>query len=347
MSRAVRPAHVLIALLALSALAGVSCGGSKRQGAPQREVVLATEADDERVGEQSAMQVGGAMGFVDDPALNAYVNEIGQRLARHAPRGRFHYQFKVIDQDAPNAFALPGGFIYVSRGLLVMTNSEDELAGVLGHEIIHVAARHAAARQSVVKGMPSVVQAMAGGFIAEYGRDQERESDRLGQGLAGLAGYDPNGLAEFLTSREFQERLMLGGSRLPGYFDSHPATAERTASASSRARMVAWTRVPEIAPGRAAYLDRIEGLVVGTSASEGVFVGNRFMHPELGFTLRFPPDWRTQNTRNAVGALSPRRDGMVSLEFETLGDDPQSVGTAFLRQASGQGVSGRFPAVRY
>ena len=98
MSRAVRPAHVLIALLALSALAGVSCGGSKRQAAPQREVVLATEADDERVGEQSAMQVGGAMGFVDDPALNAYVNEIGQRLARHAPRGRFHYQFKVIDQ---------------------------------------------------------------------------------------------------------------------------------------------------------------------------------------------------------------------------------------------------------
>jgi predicted Zn-dependent protease len=226
----------------------------------------------------------------------------------------------------------------VSRGLLIMSNSEDELAGVLGHEVIHVAARHAAARQSVIEGMPGFMQFLAGGTIAEYGRDQERESDRLGQGLAGLAGYDPQGLADFLTSLEFQERLRLGGSRLPGYLDSHPATSERTASASSRARMVAWQRSPEIAPGRAGYLEKIDGLVVGTSASEGVFQGNRFLHPELGFTLRFPPDWDTQNTRQAVGAIAPQRDAVVSLEHEAMGDDPQRAASGFLEKARSQGL---------
>jgi predicted Zn-dependent protease len=330
-------------VLLLPVLLALACGGPQKGSPRGREVILSTEAHDERVGEQTAMQVGGAMGFVEDPALTAYVAAVGKRVARYAPRGGFQYQFKIVDQDVPNAFALPGGYIYVSRGLLIMSNSEDELAGVLGHEVIHVAARHAAARQSVIQGMPGFAQFLAGGYIAEYyiaeyGRDQERESDRLGQGLAGLAGYDPQGLADFLTGLEFQERLRLGGSRLPGYLDSHPATSERTASASSRARMVAWRRVPEIAPGRAGYLERIDGLVVGTSASEGVFQDNRFLHPELGFTLRFPPDWDTQNTRQAVGAISPQRDAVVSLEHEARGDDPQQAASGFIEKASAQGL---------
>jgi len=323
--------------LALAA-ALLACAAPAPRAEPKREVILRSEADDERVGGQTALQVGGAMGFVEDPALNAYVDAIGQRLARYAPRGSFQYQFKIVDQDVPNAFALPGGYIYVSRGLLVMANSEDDLAGVLGHEIIHVAARHAAARQSMVEGMPGIVQALAGGAIAGYGRDQEREADRLGQGLAGLAGYDPQGLVHFLTSLEFQERLALGGSRLPRFFDSHPATSERIASASSRARMVAWERKPEIADGRAGYLERVEGLVVGTSASEGVFQGERFLHPDLGFTLRFPPDWLTQNTREAVGAISPQRDAMISLAHDSKGDDPQRAAAVFLEEARGQGL---------
>jgi predicted Zn-dependent protease len=313
------------AALLLAILLALACGGSQKGSAPQREVILVTEAHDERVGEQTAMQVGGAMGFVEDPELAAYVEAVGKRVARYAPRGGFQYQFKIVDQDVPNAFALPGGYIYVSWGLLIMS-------------MIHVAARHAAARQSVVKGMPGFMQMLAGGYIAEYGRDQERESDRLGQGLSGLAGYDPQGLADFLTGLEFQERLRLGGSRLPGYFDSHPATAERTASASSRARMVSWERVPEIAPGRAAYLERIDGLVVGTSASEGVFQGNRFLHPELGFTLRFPPDWDVQNTRQAVGAVSPQRDAVVSLEYQGRGEDPQRAASGYLEKMRGQGL---------
>jgi predicted Zn-dependent protease len=323
-----------LASLALS----LACAGVQPHSEPKREVILRSEADDERVGGQTALQVGGAMGFIEDPDLNAYVDAVGQRLARYAPRGGFRYQFKIVDQDVPNAFALPGGYIYVSRGLLIMANSEDDLAGVLGHEIIHVAARHAAARQSMVEGMPGIMQALVGGAIAGYGRDQEREADRLGQGLAGLAGYDPQGLANFLTSLEFQERLALGGSRLPRFFDSHPATSERTASASSRARMVAWERKPEIVAGRAGYLEKIEGLVVGTGASEGVFQGDRFLHPDLGFMLRFPPDWDTQNSREAVGAISPLRDAIISLAHDSMGDDPRRAASAFIEQARGQGL---------
>jgi predicted Zn-dependent protease len=331
-------------LLCVFAAFASGCGGGSSAQKP-REVILDTEA---------SLQVGGQMGIVDDPELAAYVSAVGKRLARHAPRGRFQYQFKVVDQDAPNAFALPGGFIYVSRGLLVLSNSEDQLAGVLGHEIIHVAARHAAARQAMMQGL-GPLQFMAGGFIAGYGRDQERESDRLGQGLAGLAGYDPQGLPDFLKGLEFETRLQLGSSRLPGFYDTHPATQERIASASSRARMVAWNRVPLIAGDHAGYLAKVDGLVVGTGADQGTFRGSLFMHPDMGFSIRFPSGWQTVNTRQAVGATSPRNDGVVFLEHQGFGDDPEQAASIFLQSARQQGLGvdnlervkvGGLPAVR-
>ena len=315
-----------------------SCSGDGKRPSPRRETVLYTEANDQRAGEQASLHVGGEMGFVDDPELQAYVEAVGQRLAHFAPRGRFPYQFQVVDQDAPNAFALPGGYIYVSRGLLVLANSESELAGVLGHEIIHVAARHAASRQALIRGMSGPMKLLAGGSVAGFGRDQEREADRLGQGLAGLAGYDPEGLAIFLRSMEFEERLALGGSRHPRFYDSHPATSERVATAAGRARNVSWVPMPEIAPNRANFLSHIEGLVVGTSPSEGVFQGERFVHPELGFTLRFPPGWEGQNTRQAVGAVSPRRDGAIFLEHQGRGTSAQRAAQSFLSSERGQGL---------
>jgi predicted Zn-dependent protease len=226
----------------------------------------------------------------------------------------------------------------VSRGLLVLSNSEDELAGVLGHEIIHVAARHAAARQSVMQGLPGPLQFMAMGYIAGFGRDQEREADRLGQGLAGLAGYDPHGLASFLSQLNNEERLELGGSRLPGYLDSHPATSDRVASASSRADMVAWQPQPNVAANRAEFLAKIDGLIVGTAGSEGVFQGDRFVHPDLGWTIRFPPGWTLLNTRQAVGAVAPQRDAVVSLEHQGRGDDPSAAAERFLSAPSQKGV---------
>jgi predicted Zn-dependent protease len=324
------------ALTALALLAGCSSAPPAREKKP--EVVLRTEAHDERAGAEAAEQVAAEIGLLEDRALTSYVSQIGQRLARHAPRGRFSYKFQVVDQDAPNAFALPGGYVFVSRGLLVLSNSEDELANVIGHEIVHVARRHAAARQSLMRDLPAIFRHAAIGQVASYSRDQEREADRLGQGLSAVAGFDPQGMADFLKNLDYSERLRLGHSRMPGYLDTHPTTGERVAAAGARARSVSWKRQPAIAGGRNAYLRRLDGLVIGTASTEGVFAGDRFLHPELGFSMRFPADWELANTRRAVGAISPRRDGQVFLEFQGRGSDPEQASAEFIEEAREQGL---------
>ncbi|MBW2400890.1 MAG: M48 family metalloprotease [Deltaproteobacteria bacterium] len=319
----------------LVAILSVACGSSK---APRkREVILTSEAVDENVGREAAQSVTTSLGLVETPELVAYVNRIGQSLARHAPRGGFDYHFAIVDQDAPNAFALPGGYIYVSRGLLILTNSEDELANVLGHEIVHVAARHAAARQAI-RGMPGPFKFFAQGHIAGYSRDQEREADRLGQGLAGIAGYDPMGMAIFLKNLEFTERLHLGNSRLPGFYDTHPATTERVASAGGRARMVNWQRPAGYSEGRTSYLRRLEGLAIGMSGAEGVFHDQRFIHPDLDFTLRFPDGWETSNTHAAVGAVSPARNAQIVLEGQGPGNDAELAASQYLGNPSNANI---------
>ncbi len=348
------PRKLAVLLIALALLPG--CASSKPSSRPkQKQIVLHTEADDRRAGKQANELIEAEMGLVKDPELSAYVNQIGQRLARHAPRGRFEYTFQIVDQDVPNAFALPGGYVYVSRGLLALSNSEDELANVLGHEIIHVARRHAAARQSIMRGVSGPFQFFAFPRIASYGRDQEREADRLGQGLAGLAGYDPQGMSDFLKDLEFTERLRLGASRLPSFLDTHPAARERVATSAGRARMIAWKRRPGIARDRNDYLRRLDGLVVGTGAAQGVFEGDRFLHPDLDFSMRFPAGWTTRNTAAAVGAISPKRNAQVYLEHQGRGDDPQKAFEEYSAEAAQEGLTieesqplriGRFPAVR-
>jgi len=307
-----------------------ACGGGSPPKKGQRTVLLKTEVRDEKVGQEVSQSVGAQMGYVDNPELEAYVREVGRRLERYAPRGRFQYQFKVIDQEVPNAFGLPGGTIFVSRGLLAPTNSEDELAGVLSHEIIHVAARHAAARQAMIEAIPEMLRPFASGAFASYGRDQEREADRLGQGLAGLAGYDPSGLPKFLEQLNREEWLQLGRSRAAGFVDTHPATGERIASAASRAGRVAWERAPLIAGSREGFLHRIEGLVVGATGDRGVFHDELFLHPTLAFALRFPVGWLTQNTPQTVAAVSPKRDGIFFLRTGELAEGADAYAETFL-----------------
>ena len=321
----------------------------------QKRPVLDTVYDDERVGGEESEKVDAALGLVKDTALTAYVSAIGRRLARHAPRYRFEYTFRIVDQDEPNAFALPGGFIYISRGLIALSSSEDELANVIGHEIAHVAARHAAARQQVADAMPGIVQFLAMGSLASYSRAQEREADRLGQGIAALAGYDPDGMAGFLKDLEFMERLRLGAARRPGFLDTHPATRQRTAEAAQRARGIAWERKPDVARTQEDFLRHLDGLVVGISGAEGVFRGDRFLHADLGFTIRFPDGWETRNTHVAVGAIAPDRSAQVVLEHAGKGTDLEKALEAFRKESAKARLEigppeavqlGGFPALR-
>ncbi|HXV37143.1 MAG TPA: M48 family metalloprotease [Myxococcota bacterium] len=304
-----------------AAFAGAACGGAPPTRERPREVILRSEDVDRRVGEETAQDVDAELGLIQDPTLVGYVAEVGARLARHAPSRRFDYTFQVVDQDLPNAFALPGGYIFVSRGLLALANTEDELANVLGHEIVHVYARHAAARQQVASSLPAKLDWLQGAYLARYGRDQESEADRLGQDLAATAGYDPNGLVVFLRELGHTERLRLGASRLPGFWDTHPSTNTRVAEAGARANMTAWKRGEAIAATREEYLRRIDGIATGVRAAEGVFIEDRFMHADLDLYVRFPQGWETANTHRAVGAISPRKDAQIFLEMQGPGTD--------------------------
>jgi predicted Zn-dependent protease len=304
---------------------------AKPDGRPGR-IVLDTVYDDRRVGEDQTAVIEAELGVVDDPKLLEYLRSVGIRLVRYAPPRPFDYEFKIVDQSVPNAFALPGGKIYVSRGLLALVDTEDELAGVLGHEITHAAERHAAAQLDYSSRLnPFSIGLFRAAAIAAYGRDQERDADRGGQILAGQAGYDPMGIAIFLRKLDASDRYEIGWSRLPNFLATHPSSPERSALASNRAQQISWERKPEIASDLPdGYFSEIDGLVVGDNPAGGLFDGSRFVHPDLRFTIRFPQGWTTMNSQQAVGAVSPAGDAQTTLTVEGRGTDVDKVVDDFL-----------------
>lgn len=310
---------VRLAALGVAVLT-VSCVGSAPAGDPsgrKRTVLLSTEYDDVAVGEEAAREIEAEMGLYEDAGLTAYVDEVGRRLIAYAPLRPFQYDFKIVDQMQPNAFALPGGHVYVSRGLLALANSEDELAGVLGHEIIHAAERHASAQQELARRTnPFVMPYIRMAILAGYSRDHERAADQGGQEIAARAGYDPAALAEFLKRLGDTERLKIGYSRLPSYFDTHPGTTERVASTASHAMTLEWTRPPGRPVGREPYLRKIEGVVLDTDPAEGIFRDTEFIHPDLDFRILFPRGWALVNTHQAVGAISPDGNARIFMTVE-------------------------------
>jgi predicted Zn-dependent protease len=346
----------MLALVLVSGLAAAGCSVNPLSGRP--EVMLTSESREREAGEQAAEQVIAEMGLLDDPRLTAYVAAVGRRVAAHAPQRGFDYRFAVIDRDEPNAFALPGGHVYVSRGLLAIANSEDELAVVLAHEVVHVAARHHAQRQTRATGLgllalPGLLAgsliggslgqlvaapfALAGsGLLAGYSRDQEREADHAGQELASRAGYDPRALPEFLATLERDDRRRAGSERIPSFFDTHPTAPDRAARATRRASMLSPGPADPIAAGRAGFLKRLDGLLVGEDPAEGVFRGPRFLHPDLGFTVVFPADWKAVNTPRAVGAVTETGDAQVAVQHQGRGDDPREAASLFLEEMSRQ-----------
>jgi predicted Zn-dependent protease len=284
--------------------------------------------DDRDAGREAAKGVEAQIGLLGDAGLDAYIQGIGDKLLRAIPNRPFAYQFRVVDQVEPNAFALPGGHIFVSRGLLALANDEDELACVIGHEIGHVAKRHSAASQGAARGQfPLLNPMLRAGRMAAYTRDLERSADHDGLILCSAAGYDPRGLARFLESLMTYEKLQGGGAgvRSAGYFDTHPLSSERSTVARVEATELRWKRDPKLTDPRGALLAHIDGLPVGQRPETGVFIGDVFLHPGLGFKLRFPRGWRRQNTPQAVGAQSARGDAVVFLMGDVPPGEPRAV----------------------
>jgi predicted Zn-dependent protease len=316
-----------------------------------------------RTGQEAAKVVEQQVGLVDDPELAGYVRAIGDRLASHAERPGVEYRFAVLDLSDPNAFALPGGYVYVSRGLLALTNSEDELANVIGHEVGHVVARHYAKRKlqsapflpvrlatgvgGAVAGIvsPVVGRTIAGAgelssalATAPYSRSQETEADAIGQKLAAESGWNPTGISTFMHTLGREQALKGQDPSRVSFLATHPASPERTARTAERALSLTRTLRAPIAKSRADFLQRLDGLLVGPSAKRGVFVGRKFLHPELGFALVFPEEWETANSDRVVGASAPDGDAVVVLAVVGVGDDPMQAARAY-RSASSASVS--------
>lgn len=273
-------------------------------------------------------------GEYNDPVLRDYVNTIGQNLARNAELPADTFTFTLLDTPVVNAFALPGGYVYVTRGLLTILNDEAELAGVIGHEIGHVTARHGARRQTqgmianilatgvgILSGNRQVAQlgqVAAQGFLASYSRDNEREADQLGVRYLSRTGYQTLGMARSLEAIGRHSALL---SRVSGqeaqdfnFFQTHPQTPERVANTVSLARLSPSAQNPVI--GRDAYLNTISGMVYGDSADQGFARGTRFVHPSMRFAFDVPDGFRLDNLPNAVLAAGPDST-RISFDRET------------------------------
>lgn len=340
--------------LAAAGLIASGCAVNPVSGWP--EFVLVSKASEQKLGDEEAVKVEQEMGLVEGTPLAAYVADVGARVAEHSPRTDVEYHFRLVDSVILNAFALPGGHVYVTRGLLVMLNSEDELANVLGHEVGHVAARHAvqrvtrAAPLAVATGIPAAAVGLVlprlgrtigtvGQFanslaLAPYSRGQEMEADRVGQAMAAEAGWDPTALASFMATLQAEERMR--GEQAPSSFlRTHPLTEERVEQGTEYAETLEAAAPNRIAEDRAAFLARLEGMLVGPNPAEGLFEENVFLQPDLDLWLRFPMEWQTDNGREFVAARSPDGTAGIVLQIAAPEGDPLDVGRAF---AQGEGA---------
>ena len=275
-------------------------------------------------------------GAYEDPKLEALVRQTVDKLVMASERPDQRYQITVLNSPAINAFALPTGQLYVTRGLIALANDTSELASVLSHEMAHVIAQHATIREDRARQvalvtrvfdnvtsdpeMTALALAKSKIALASFSRAQEFEADGIGVGIAARAGYDAYGAVRFLTSMGRNAELKPGTSqaqidpRAPDFLSSHPATPERIRNAQTNARQFT-------APGsgdrdRAAYLAGVDGLVYGEDPSEGFARGRRFLHPKLGFTFQAPQGFSLDNTAQAV--LGVKEGGGQALRLDVV-----------------------------
>lgn len=317
----------------------------------RREFMLVTEGQEIQMGREADPQVSASYGLVDDPELQRYVSDLGLRLAALSERPELPWSFKVVDDPIVNAFALPGGFIYVTRGILANFDSEAELAGVLGHEIGHVTARHSASQMSqqqlqqvlLVGGVvlsekfreyvaPAAMAALPL-LNMSFSRGDESQSDELGLRYISSAGYDADAMIGV-----FQMLAQAGGGgegRLPEWQLTHPYPENREANIRD---VIAETGVSRDGlVNRDVYLNQLDGMMYGPNPREGYFEGARFLHPDLAFEMTFPAGWQTVNQRTVVAGIAPNEDGVVALGVVDGGADPAAELRDFLR---GEGITG-------
>ncbi|RMH50579.1 MAG: hypothetical protein D6682_06580 [Zetaproteobacteria bacterium] len=329
-------------VVALS-LALFAAGCAVNPVSKRHEFVLMSEQQELQLGREMAAKFEQTLPLLpaEDPLVR-YVDRVGQRVARSSDRPELIYRFHVIDDDTINAFALPGGYIYLHRGLLIHLNDESELAAVLGHEIGHVTARHAVARYTQIRsyqlgkaiasillpvpqGVGQLTDMLALAVVQGYGREEELQADELSIRYLGAAGYDPRATVRLLETLKRIEQLRReerrdAGEKVEVYhgaFASHPETEKRIREAVARLRVPA--RIGEDRhASHLAMLQQLQGRPYSGSAREGAILGRRFIHPKLGLALAFPEGWVLHNGRDALTARVRRQPVYFRLTLRSL-----------------------------
>ncbi|MEN8227931.1 MAG: M48 family metalloprotease [Bacteroidota bacterium] len=303
---------------------------------------------DKDLGEENAKMVESQMGLYDNKAMTAYVDALGQKLVSHLETPLFEYQFHIIPEMAPNAFALPGGYIYITTGIIPLLENEDELACIVGHEIIHSNNRHTIQqiKKSIIPRLLEVPGNLLGVInkdlgtlfnapihmsnsllFASYSRKFETEADDQGILLAAAAGYDPYALPHILTRMSDAIEEATGYKEEKSYFDDHPYTPNRNSNINKHAEKLTVGPSKEVSDS---FLYEFDGILFGNSPSLGVIQGNKFLQPDIDFIIEFPEDWSIDNQPTNVGAYHPDRKAAVFLSLEQSGVSPEQAGKKFM-----------------
>jgi predicted Zn-dependent protease len=325
------PRALTFAATAVLAVTIAACATNPATG--KKEFSLMSEAQEIELGKSMDGEVRRQMGVYEDAELQKYVESIGMRLASASQRPNLPWHFTVVDEPAVNAFALPGGYIYITRGILPFLDTEADLAGVLGHEIGHVTARHSAQQYTKATSAGLGVQLLSifvpeaqplqgltetalGVLFLKYGRDDELQADRLGVDYSAKTGWNPAGVGSMLRTLARLDEA--GGSRrgVPNWLSTHPAPADRVQKVQEYiAQSGAPAGTGKSGGDDVAFLRRVDGLVFGDSPSQGILRGNTFLHPVLRLSIGFPQGWEVQNSREQVMAKAPDRNEFMILQL--------------------------------
>ena len=337
----------LALLLTTTLLASCATSNVKNPVTGEQERTVMDEPSEIAEGKKAHQQVLEEYGAYANPKLQAYVNELGQRLASHSERAQLEWHFTVLDSPEINAFALPGGYVYVTRGIMAYMDSEADLAGVMGHEIGHVTARHGAQRATrqqkagvgvfaatilgaVLEGVGvggagqlanQMSQSVAAGYIASYGREQESQADKLGAEYLARSNYDPRNMIDVIQVLKNQERFADDTARAEGrtpgphtnWLASHPSNDKRLQDITQIAQGYQGKYVDE---GRTRYLQAINGMTFGESREQGLTRGRNFYHEPLGIALTAPQGWKVQNAQDAITLVNA--EGNAGLVVKTV-----------------------------
>jgi predicted Zn-dependent protease len=344
------------ALLLLLLACTAACATNPVTG--EREFTLMSESQEIAMGRESDAQVRAEMGVYNDAELTKYVSDIGLRLAKASERPNLPWQFTVVDQPAINAFALPGGFIYVTRGILPFLDNEAELAGVLGHEIGHVTARHSVRQYTRTIGGVAALGALGvfvpaarpfgqiseqalGLLFLKYGRADELQADQLGARYEASGGWDPAGVPGMLATLGRLDEAAGDRKGVPNWLSTHPEPLARVAEIQPTVTQLKAGK-NDFATNREGFERRIDGVVFGDNPDQGVTRGSTFLHPPLRFRIDFPAKWDIANSPTQVVAKQPDADVFMLLQGvgKPQGQNVRDVALSHMQMAGLRNVSG-------